>query len=125
MSVRFLDSTTGFDMPRPFLLAIAVWLSLGAAAQAQIATYFGDDNPRGSLTNSLAAQSAFFAVLTPPHSTNDIEGIPAFTPLPTLSFPAINRTASTTCTFVAPDATLAISGTQLLLGNLGNINNPQ
>jgi hypothetical protein len=100
-----------------YILGSSLLLALAGAADAQ-ATFFGDDDPRDSLANSIAARNAFLANLFT-FGTDDIESYPDFLPQPTLSFGALGITSSTTVEFVAPFPQLAISGDKLLLGNLG------
>ncbi len=111
-------------MKRKLLLAAALAFSVSGAANAQITTFFGDDAPRGAFPNSFAARNAFLASLTA-SATDDIESIPPFTPGPVLNFAGVGRTATTTAEFAAFKPPLAVSGNQLLLGNLGgDFNNP-
>jgi hypothetical protein len=108
-----------FIMKR-FLVSLLAFSSFTAGIQAQT-TYFGDDNPRGGMTNSLAASSAFQAALGS-FGTDNIESFAPFTPSPTLTFGGTGVTSTTNVAFVA-DFTgqpfnYASSGTKALLANM-------
>lgn len=104
---------------RMWLLALASMLGLAGVSAGQT-VYFGDDNPRGALTNSFAARASFFAALNPGQfQTNDIEGLAAFTFDPVLAFPALGINVATDVEFVgdeAPTPFYSISGTKVLFG---------
>lgn len=95
----------------PFVLVLAM---AGGVAQAAPISYVGSDNPRGTLSDSLAAQSSFLAALGT-SGTDDLEGFANFTSNPTLSFGATGVTATTQTGFVAAFAILATSGNNVLL----------
>jgi hypothetical protein len=102
------------------LLASFALLGMTSFASAQT-TFFGDDNPRGTLTNSFAARDAFHAALALVGLDN-IESYPAFTPSPTLTFTPLAITATNNTQFVADFAgqpfNYAASGTKALLDNM-------
>lgn len=102
------------------LLASLTLLGLTTLAHAQT-IFFGDDNPRGTLTNSFAARANFQAALAL-FGRDDIESYASFLPAPTLTFGATGITAANNTTFVA-DFTgqpfnYAASGTKALLANM-------
>jgi hypothetical protein len=102
------------------LLAFLTLVGLTSVASAQT-IFFGDDNPRGTLTNSFAARDGFHAALAS-FGTDDIESYAPFVPPPSLTFGATGITSTTNVTFVA-DFTgqpfnYAASGTKALLANM-------
>lgn len=97
-----------------WLMASICALVVTGVAQAAPTVYVGSDNPRGTLTNSLAAEASFLAALSS-YGTDNLEGFANFTPDPTLSFGATGVTAATDVNFVAAFAILATSGNNVLL----------
>lgn len=90
-------------------------LSAGSITLAGQQTYFGQDISKFlGLVNAPAAEAAFLASLSS-YGTETLEGIPAFTPDPMLSFPPLGITAQSDFDFVAGFAPLAVSGANLLL----------
>jgi hypothetical protein len=100
-------------MFRSSLVTVTALLGFAGASHAQT-PFFGDDNPRGTFTNSFAARNAFLAALSS-SGTDNIESYAPFTPDPTLTFGGTGITATTDVDFVAPEPTLAVSGTQFLV----------
>src|SRR5215471_14591617 len=102
------------------VMAFGVLALLESSATAQT-IFFGDDNPRGTLTNSFLARNSFQAALSV-FGTDDIESYPAFTPMPTLTFGATGITSATNVNFVADFAgqpfNYAASGTKELFANM-------
>jgi hypothetical protein len=102
------------------LLASFALLGMTSLASAQT-TFFGDDNPRGTLTNSFAARDAFHAALASV-GVDNIESYPSFLPAPVLTFTPLAITATNNTQFVA-DFTgqpfnYAASGVKALLDNM-------
>lgn len=102
-----------------FALGLLVAGSLAGNAFSQVTTFVGSDNPRGTITNSFAANTAFLSsfALT---GTDTMESYPVFAPT-SLSFPGTSATAANNCPFVIDDtnigATFSISPNKLLVGN--------
>ncbi len=99
-------------MNRLLLTALAA-LALALPASAQT-PHFGDDNPRGTFTNSFAAQANFLATLSS-FGTDNIESHTPFVGPPILSFGATGITSTTNVEFVAQEPSLAVSGIQFML----------
>lgn len=103
-------------------------LAIQTSASAQITTFFGDDNPRGSLTNSFTARNNFIGAFSLT-GTDNLESYSGFQappqqlpPPPTLNFGAPTAATGTTNTFyVANDSAIgnfySVSGSQFLVNN--------
>ena len=93
-------------------LALAcLFLACGSATAAPV-TYFGDDNPRGTFTNSFAARDSFLNSLDS-YGIDTLENYKSFVADPTLTFAPLSITATTQVSFIAPSN--AVSGTKALL----------
>jgi hypothetical protein len=77
-------------------------------------TYFGLDNPKGTMTNSTKARSEFLATLSS-YGIDNLESYDGFQEDPTLTFAGTSITAQTDVDYVAEFAFFAVSGTKLLL----------
>lgn len=94
-----------------FLLTLA---ALAAPAAAAPVSYFGIDDPRGTLTNSLQAQADFLATLSS-YGTDTLEASPTFVANPGLTFAGTSLTATSNSNYIASFGGLyAISGTKFL-----------
>lgn len=102
---------------RALALAAACLLAVAGVCDAQIATYFGNDDPRGTLANSFAARAAFQSALTS-FGTDNIEGYDPFTPDPMLTFGGLGVTAATDVDFVGETSFYAVSGNRFLLSRI-------
>lgn len=89
-------------------------LALTASAARAQTTYFGLDDPRGTLTNSLNARGNFLATLVA-SGTDNLESFANGTPAPTLVFGATGVTATTNLAFIATFPPLAESGANAVL----------
>jgi PEP-CTERM motif len=104
---------------------------VNSAAVAQVTTFFGNDNPRGSITNSTAAETAFLSSF-PLTGTDNLDSYPIFLPT-SLSF-GNGTTATNNANFVINDGSIgftwSISSPNLLVHEgdpsptLFNINRP-
>ncbi len=89
---------------------------LNEVARATPITYIGDDNPRGALTNALAARAAFEGSLQT-FGTDNLDALKAFTPTPSLTFGSTGITATTTFKYIVNLALYSVSGKNSLLDN--------
>ncbi len=97
------------------LVALAAAVALTATpALAAVVTFFGADDPRGSLTNSSQAEKNFQATLSV-YGTETFEALAPLTPDPPLTFGATGITATSDVDYVAPFPPLAVSGSNLIL----------
>jgi hypothetical protein len=97
------------------LAALAAAVALSATpALATVLTFFGADDPKGSLTNSSQAEKNFQATLSV-YGTETFEALAPFTPDPALAFGATGITATSDVDYVAPFPPLAVSGSNLIL----------
>lgn len=92
------------------ILLSGVCVPLGRAAPV---TFFGHDNPKGTLVSSTAAFNAFTATLSS-YGVDNIESYPGFSPDPVLSFGATGLIAQSDISFVAAFPSLAASGNNSL-----------
>lgn len=102
----------------PFaVLAASVALS-ATPALATVLTFFGADDPKGSLVNSSQAEQSFLSSLGV-YGTETFEALAPFTPDPALVFGATGITATSDADYVAPFPPLAVSGNNVLLDQGG------
>jgi hypothetical protein len=90
------------------------------SARAAI-TFFGLDNPRGTLTNSLQAESDFLTALSS-FGTDNVDLFPHGTPDPLLVFGATGVTATAGNTFVDAINFTPVSAPNVLWDGFGNEN---
>src|SRR4029079_9993887 len=103
------------------LALVALALAMPSAAFAQT-SFFGDDNPRGSMASSNFARSAFQASLNS-FGVDTIESQPSFSTSQTLVFGSTGITAATSPGILVADFTgnppnLAASGVKALFGDV-------
>lgn len=109
-------------------LCTLVLVTMAGQVSAQITTFFGDDNPRGTLTNSFTARNNFFAAFSLV-GTDNLESYAGFQsppqtlpPPPTLNFgPSTAASATTNTFYVANDSAIgnfySVSGSQFIVNN--------
>lgn len=99
--------------PLPILLLIAVWGASSGALAAPV-TYFGHDDPRGTMANVSKARDAFQASLSS-FGVETFESYAAFAVDPKLAFGATGITGTSDASFIVSSATYAAGGTKSLL----------
>jgi len=101
------------------LTLLAATLALSATpVAAGVMTFFGADDPKGTLTNSKKAEADFLATLSS-YGTETFESLVPLTPDPKLAFAPTSITATTDVDYVAPYPPLAVSGNNVLLDQGG------
>lgn len=97
-----------------FALAALMMIAGVHSASAAPITYFGWDDPRGTLTNSHAARDNFVATLSA-YGTETLESHAGFAADPALNFGATGISATTDFAYIVPLAIYAVSGSKALL----------
>jgi hypothetical protein len=107
-------------MIRLFSLAAVAVLTVGTAvASAAPITFSGLDNPRGTLTNSLLAETQFKAALSV-FGTETVDAFVSPTNNPTLVFGATGVTATTSNTQALSAGSFAVSSPNYLVSVTGD-----